>query len=154
MGLVSRLGRSRDSQTLFKAINYTCTLSGARRLRGCLLEPPNGALWEGYYGICNTVTSGSIISLSNFCFLDLNTITYRQDSVAELISKPQILLEVQVMTPINTLVVSSKCQIRRSAVLLLLPSATFQPVFLLLECLRILLHAVHFIHRRKFSRIV
>ncbi|KAL5111109.1 hypothetical protein TcWFU_000175 [Taenia crassiceps] len=65
--LVSRLGRSRDSQTLFKAINYTCTLSGARRLRGCLLEPPN----------------------------DLNTITYRQDSVAELISKPQILLEVQ-----------------------------------------------------------
>ncbi|CDS39966.1 mutS protein 4 [Echinococcus multilocularis] len=67
LGLVSRLGRPRDGQTLFKAINYTCTLSGARRLRGCLLEPPN----------------------------DLTTITYRQDSVAELISKPQILLEIQ-----------------------------------------------------------
>ncbi|KAL5963190.1 hypothetical protein TSMEX_009071, partial [Taenia solium] len=67
LGLVSRLGRSRGSQTLFKAINYTCTLSGARRLRGCLLEPSN----------------------------DLDTITYRQDSVAELISKPQILLEIQ-----------------------------------------------------------
>ncbi|EUB61351.1 MutS protein [Echinococcus granulosus] len=67
LGLVSRLGRPRDSQTLFKAINNTCTLSGARRLRGCLLEPPN----------------------------DLTTITYRQDSVAELISKPQILLEIQ-----------------------------------------------------------
>ncbi|VDM17100.1 unnamed protein product [Hydatigera taeniaeformis] len=67
LGLVSRLGRARESQTLFKAINHTCTLIGARRLRGCLLEPPN----------------------------DLTTITCRQESVTELISKPQILLEIQ-----------------------------------------------------------
>ncbi len=42
LSLVGRLGRSRDTQTLFGAINHTCTLSGARRLRAALLEPPNG----------------------------------------------------------------------------------------------------------------
>ncbi|KAM7539559.1 hypothetical protein Aperf_G00000022313 [Anoplocephala perfoliata] len=67
LGLVGRSRCSRDTQTLFNAINYTCTISGARRLRASLLEPPN----------------------------DLATITYRQDSVEELITKPQILLEIQ-----------------------------------------------------------
>ena len=38
--------------------------------------------------------------LSSF-FIDLNTIVCRQDSVAELIAKPQILLEIQVELPIS-----------------------------------------------------
>nr|CDS27090.1 mutS protein 4 [Hymenolepis microstoma] len=67
LGLVGRLSRSRDNNTLFKAINYTCTLSGARRLRASLLEPPK----------------------------DLTTIISRQDSVEELIAKPRTLLEIQ-----------------------------------------------------------
>uniref|UniRef100_A0A0X3PFA2 DNA mismatch repair proteins mutS family domain-containing protein n=3 Tax=Schistocephalus solidus TaxID=70667 RepID=A0A0X3PFA2_SCHSO len=67
LNLVGPRQRFQDKTSLYAAINHTCTLSGARRLRASLLEPPN----------------------------DLNTISSRQAAVAELVSKPQLLFETQ-----------------------------------------------------------